>query len=125
MLGLLFWSLGSPKDKLLAMTSQFRSSSCVKLDQRSAQMKGKKFTEEQIIKVLKQSESGVPVKELCRQHGVTIQTIYRWKAKFGGMEVSDAKKLRALEDENRRLKKLVADQALDIQILKDVNSKKW
>lgn len=88
-------------------------------------MKGKKFTEEQIIKVLKQSESGVPVKELCRQHGVTIQTIYRWKAKFGGMEVSDAKKLRALEDENRRLKKLVADQALDIQILKDVNSKKW
>ncbi len=88
-------------------------------------MKGKKFTEEQIIKVLKQAESGVPLKELCRQHAVTAQTIYRWKAKFGGMEVSDAKKLRALEDENRRLKKLVADQALDIQILKDVNSKKW
>lgn len=88
-------------------------------------MKGKKFTEEQIIKVLKQAESGVPLKELCRQHAVTVQTIYRWKTKFGGMEVNDAKKLRSLEDENRRLKKLVADQALDIQILKDVNSKKW
>jgi putative transposase len=60
-------------------------------------MKGKKFTEEQIIRVLKQAESGVPVKELCRQHAVTIQTIYRWKAKFGGMEINDAKKLKALE----------------------------
>lgn len=88
-------------------------------------MKGKKFTEEQIIKVLKQAESGVPAKELCRQHAIAQATFYKWKAKFAGMEVSDAKKLRALEDENRRLKKLVADQALDIQILKDVNSKKW
>lgn len=88
-------------------------------------MKGKKFTEEQIIKVLKQAESGVPVKELCRQHGVTIQTIYRWKAKFGGMEVNDAKKLKALELENSRLKRMIADLSLDIQILKDVNSKKW
>jgi putative transposase len=89
------------------------------------QMKGTKFTEEQMIKILKQAESGVPVKELSRQHAITIQTIYKWKRKFGGMEVNDAKKLRALEDENRRLKKLVAEQALDIQILKDVNSKKW
>lgn len=88
-------------------------------------MKGKRFTEEQIIKILKQSENGVPVKELMRQHSFAMQTFYRWKSKFGGMEISDAKKLRALEDENRRLKKLVADQALDIQILKDVNSKKW
>lgn len=88
-------------------------------------MKSKRFKEEQIIKVLKQAEGGVPVKELCRQHGFTIQTFYRWKSKFGGMELSDAKKLRGLEDENRRLKKLVADLSLDIQILKDVNSKKW
>lgn len=88
-------------------------------------MKGKKFTEEQIIKVLKQAESGVPVKELCRQHAVTIQTIYRWKAKFGGMEINDAKKLKALELENSRLKRVIADLSLDIQILKDVNSKKW
>jgi putative transposase len=88
-------------------------------------MKGKKFTEEQIIRVLKQAESGVPVKELCRQHAVTIQTIYRWKAKFGGMEINDAKKLKALELENSRLKRMIADLSLDIQILKDVNSKKW
>jgi len=88
-------------------------------------MKGKKFTEEQIIRVLKQAESGVPMKELCRQHAIAQSTFYKWKTKFGGMEVSDAKKLRGLEDENRRLKKLVADMALDIQILKDVNSKKW
>jgi len=88
-------------------------------------MKGKKFTEEQIIRVLKQAETGVSTKELCRQHAIAQATFYKWKAKFGGMEISDARKLRALEDENRRLKKLVADQALDIQILKDVNSKKW
>lgn len=88
-------------------------------------MKGKRFTEEQIIKVLKLAEGGMPVKELCRQQGVSQPTFYKWKTKFGGMEVSDAKKLRGLEDENRRLKKLVADLSLDIQILKDVNSKKW
>lgn len=88
-------------------------------------MKGKRFTEEQIIKVLKQAETGVPTKELCRQHGISQGSFYKWKSKYGGMEVSDAKKLRGLEDENRRLKKLVADLSLDIQILKDVNSKKW
>ena len=88
-------------------------------------MKAKKFTEEQIIAVIKQHERGVLPNDICRQHGIAPATLYRWKAKFSGMEVSDAKKLRALEDENRRLKKLVADQALDIQILKDVNSKKW
>jgi len=88
-------------------------------------MKRSRFTEEQIIKILKQAESGVPTKELCRQHSITAQTFYRWKAKFSGMELSAAKKLRSLEDENRRLKKLVADLSLDIQILKDVNSKKW
>lgn len=88
-------------------------------------MKGKKFTEEQIIKVLKQAESGVPAKELCRQHAIAQATFYKWKAKFGGMEVSDAKKLKALEMENSRLKRLVADLTLDNQVLKDVNSKKW
>lgn len=88
-------------------------------------MKGKKFTEEQIIKVLKQAESGIPAKELCRQHGVASSTLYKWKTKFGGMDVGDAKKLKALEMENSRLKRLVADLTLDNQVLKDVNSKKW
>ena len=88
-------------------------------------MKGVRFTEEQIIAVLKQLEKGVPIKEVCRQHTITQQTIYRWKAKFSGMEVSDAKKLRALESENAKLKRLVAEQALDIIALKDVNSRKW
>lgn len=88
-------------------------------------MKRKRYSEEQIIGYLKQHENGMPTKDVIRQAGITEQTFYRWKNKYGGMEVSDAKKLRSLEEENRRLKQLVADQALDIQILKDVNSKKW
>lgn len=88
-------------------------------------MRGKTFNEEQIIGVLKEAEAGMPLADLLRKHGICQGTFYRWKAKFGGMEVSDAKKLKALEDENRRLKRLVADQALDIQILKDVSSRKW
>lgn len=88
-------------------------------------MRGKRYTEEQIIGVLKEAETGLPVPDLLRKHGISQQTYYRWKAKFGGMEVSDAKRLRSLEEENRRLKRLVADQALDIQMLKDVASKKW
>ena len=88
-------------------------------------MKRKRFTEEQIIGVLKEADAGLPIKELVRKYGVTEQTYYRWKSKFGGMEVSDAKKLRSLEDENRRLKQMVADQALDIQALKAVVAKKW
>lgn len=88
-------------------------------------MKRKRFTEEQIIGVLKESEAGMATPELCRKHGISEGTYYRWKAKYGGMEVNEARRLKALEDENRRLKRLVADQALDIQILKDVNSKKW
>lgn len=88
-------------------------------------MKQKRFKEEQIISILKQHERGVPTSELCRQHGFTQASLYRWKSKYGGMEINDAKKLKSLEDENRRLKRLIADQALDIQILKDVNSKKW
>jgi putative transposase len=88
-------------------------------------MKGKRFTEEQIIAVLKEAEAGIPLPDLLRKHGVAPGTFYRWKSKYGGMEVSDAKRLKGLEDENRRLKRLVADQALDIVMLKDVCSKKW
>ena len=88
-------------------------------------MKGKRFTEEQIIGVLKEHEAGAPAKELCRRHGISEQSLYRWKGKFGGMEVSDARKMRALEDENRRLKHIVAEQTLDIAALKGVLGKKW
>lgn len=88
-------------------------------------MKRKRFTEEQIIKVLKQAEGGVAAKEVCRIQGITQQTFYRWKSKFGGMELNDAKKLKALEIENSKLKRIIADQALDIVVLKDINSKKW
>ena len=88
-------------------------------------MKGKRFTEEQIIGVLKEAEAGLPQTDLLRKHGISQGTFYRWKAKYGGLDVSEARRLKSLEDENRRLKRLVADQALDIQILKDLNSKKW
>jgi len=88
-------------------------------------MKRKRFTEEQIIMILKENEAGARVQDLVRKYNVSEQSIYRWKSKFGGMEVSDARKLRDLEDENRRLKKLVADLSLDKQMLEDVLSKKW
>ncbi len=88
-------------------------------------MKRKRYSEEQIIGVLNQHEAGMSVKELIRQAGICEQTFYRWKSKYGGMEVSEAKKLRQLEDENRKLKTMVADLMLDNKILKDVNSKKW
>lgn len=85
----------------------------------------KRFTEEQIVKVLQEAEAGMRVEELCRKHGISQPTYYNWKAKFGGMVLSDIKKLRALEEENTRLKKLVADLSLDNQILKEINSRKW
>jgi len=88
-------------------------------------MKKSRYKEEQIIAVLKEVDAGAKVQDVVRKLGITEQTYYRWKAKYGGMEVSDAKKLRGLEDENRRLKQMVADQALDIQALKAVISKKW
>ena len=88
-------------------------------------MKRKRFSEEQIIGILKQAEGGLPLPELIRQHGICEGTYYRWKSKYGGLELGDAKRLKQLEDENRRLKKLVADQALDIQILKEVASGKY
>jgi putative transposase len=75
--------------------------------------------------VLKEAEAGVTVADLTRKHGIAEGTFYRWKAKYGGMDVSDAKRLKQVEEENRRLKRLVADQALDIQMLKEVNSKNW
>ena len=85
----------------------------------------KRYSEEQIIGLLKRHERGEKVRELCRELGISMQTFYAWKKKFGGMEVSDAKKMRALEIENGKLKRLVADLSLDIVILKEVNSKKW
>ena len=88
-------------------------------------MKRKRFSEEQIITILKQAEGGLPLPELIRQHGISDGTYYRWKSKYGGLELSEAKRLKQLEDQNRRLKRLVADQALDIQILKEVASGKY
>ena len=88
-------------------------------------MKKKRFTTEQIIAVLKEAEGGMPVKELCRKYGMSEATLYNWKSKYGGMSVSEARRLKELEEENQRLKKLVADQALDIQMLKEITSKKW
>ena len=88
-------------------------------------MKQKRFTEEQIIKALKEVDGGVEVRDVCRRPGVSEQSFYRWRRKFGGLEVSDAKRLRELETENGRLKRMVADQMLDNQILRDVNGKKW
>jgi putative transposase len=84
---------------------------------------GKRYSEEQIITILKEAASAASVGDVLRRHGVTANTYYRWKAKFAGMEVSDAKHLKALEDENRRLKQLVARQALDNQILKELLGK--
>lgn len=88
-------------------------------------MKGKRFSEEQIIGILKEAEAGLAVADLLRKYGIAPGTLYRWKAKYGGMEVSDARRLKGLEEENRRLKKLVADLSLDIQILKEANARKW
>ena len=88
-------------------------------------MKRSRFTEEQIIAILKEQEAGVPVAELCRKHGMSSASFYGWKGKYGGMDVSDAKKLKALEDENAKLKKLLADSMLDNAGLKELLSKKW
>ncbi len=88
-------------------------------------MRGKRYSEEEIINVLKQHDGGIPIAEICRTNGISQVTFYKWKSKFGGMQVSDAKRLRALEDENRRLKHIVADLALDNQALKAVVSKNF
>ena len=88
-------------------------------------MKQSRFTEEQIIGILKEHETGVSVADLCRKDGVSDATVYKWKARFGGMYVSEAKRLKALEDENAKLKRLLADTMLDNVALKDVLGKKW
>ena len=87
-------------------------------------MKKSRFTETQIISILKQQEAGVKVKEICREHGISSATFYNWKSKYGGMEASDVKRLRELEEENARLKRMYADLSLDHQILKDIVEKK-
>ena len=88
-------------------------------------MRRSRFKEEQIVAVLKEHEAGIPAGELCRRLGVSHETLYRWKRKYGGLEVSDARRLRALEEEDSRLKRLVAEQALDVQALKDVLAKNF
>ena len=88
-------------------------------------MKNSRFSEEQIIGILKQSEAGAKTSELCRQHGIGVATFYGWRSKYGGLEVSEAKRLKQLEEENAKLKRIVADQALDITMLKDLVGKKW
>ena len=88
-------------------------------------MKRSRFTEEQIIGILREQEAGVPVADLCRKHGLSSPTFYKWKAKYGGMDVSEARRLKALEDENAKLKRMLADSRLDNVALKDLLGKKW
>ena len=88
-------------------------------------MRPSRFTEEQIIGILREQEAGVPVADLCRKHGLSSPTFYKWKAKYGGMDVSEARRLKALEEENAKLKRMLADSMLDNVALKDLLGKKW
>jgi putative transposase len=104
---------------------RIESGRIIQAQSKEAVMKKVKYSEEQIIGVLKEAEAGMPIVELCRKYGISDATYYNWKAKYGGMTVSDAKKLKQLEDENRRLKQIVADLSLDNQALKAVISKNF
>jgi putative transposase len=88
-------------------------------------MKRSRFSDEQIITIVKEQEAGMATAEVCRRHGISGATFYKWKAKYGGLEVSDAKRLRSLEGENAKLKKLLAEAMLDIAVMKDISAKKW
>ena len=88
-------------------------------------MKGSRFSEEQIIGILREHEAGATTAEVCRKHGISEATFYKYKSRFGGLEVSDAKRLKVLEDENAKLKKLLAEAMLDLAILKAINARKW
>lgn len=88
-------------------------------------MKRSRFSDEQIIGIVKEQEAGMATVEVCRRHGISSATFYKWKAKYGGLEVSEAKRLRSLEDENAKLKRLLAEAMLDIAVLKDISAKKW
>ena len=88
-------------------------------------MKRSRFSDEQIIAIVKEQEAGMATAEVCRRHGISSATFYKWKAKYGGLEVSEAKRLRSLEDENAKLKRLLAEAMLDIAVLKDKTTKKW
>ena len=88
-------------------------------------MRSSRFKEEQIIAILREQEAGTSTADVCRRHGVSTATFYKWKAKYGGLEVSDAKRLKALEDENAKLKKLLAEAELDKAMLKEIAAKKW
>ena len=88
-------------------------------------MRKSRFSEERIIGLLKEQQAGLPVVELCRKHGISAATFYAWRSKYGGMEASDARRLKALEEENRKLKKLLAEQMLDAAALRELLSKKW
>lgn len=88
-------------------------------------MANRKYTEEQIVNILKEAQAGIKTEDICRKYNVSGNTFYKWRQKYGGMEVSEMKRLKALEDENRRLKHIVADLTLDVQALKAINSKNW
>jgi putative transposase len=88
-------------------------------------MKKKRFTEEQIIKAIKEHEAGAKVADICRHHNISQGTFYNWRSKYAGLEVNEAKRLRELESENNKLKKLLADKLLEVEAMKDVLTKKW